>query len=278
MPDNQTGLAGVPETMLWTLHNRARESMRTDAWIKDEHAVRIYCSLPYDYERSFGKPDGSHAIRSLVFDEAVQAWLTSQPGGTVVELASGLETQFQRIDNGQVKWYCVDLPEAISVRERFLPPSDRCQHIAKSALDLSWMDDIETKGPIFVSMQGLLMYFEEQDVKSLLSAILTRFPGSTLMFDVIPRWLSKKTLKGAKKTPHYQVPRMPWGINRDEIEPQLRAWGLPLASCREEPYRKFRVFPWRMAPWFAKLPWLGVRLPAIARLEGKPCSTEPSTT
>ncbi|MFV0601691.1 MAG: class I SAM-dependent methyltransferase [Brachymonas sp.] len=263
-------LTGIPETMLWTLHNRASEAQRSDAWLKDDHAIRIYRSIQYDYQRSFGKPDGSHAIRSLVFDEAVHAWLSRHPGGTVVELACGLETQFQRIDDGQVQWYCVDLPDAIAVRERFLPPFERCRHIPKSALDLSWMDDVGTTGPIFVSMQGLLMYFEEEYVKTLLSAILARFPGSTLMFDVIPRWFSRKTLKGFRKTPHYQTPCMPWGINRDKIQRQLRDWGLPLATCTEEPYRKFRVFPWGMTPWFAKLPWLGTRLPAIVRIEGTP--------
>jgi len=263
-------LNGVPETMLWTLHNRASEASRPDAWLKDEHAVRIYRTIDYDYERSFGKPDSSHAIRSLVFDEAVSAWLSRHPEGPVVELACGLETQFQRIDNERVQWVCVDLPEAIAVRERFLPASARCRHVPKSALDLSWMDDIDASGPVFVSMQGLLMYFEEKDVKSLLNAILARFPCSTLMFDVIPRWFSDKTLNGFKKTPYYQVPCMPWGINRDEIERQLRDWGLPLSSYYEEPYRKFRTFPWGMAPWLAKLPWLGRHLPAIVRVEGIP--------
>lgn len=278
MPDQPVGLDGVPETMLWTLHNRASEAMRPDAWLKDKYAVHIYRTIPYNYERSFGKPDGSHAIRSVMFDEAVQAWLAAHPDGTVVELACGLETQFQRIDNGHVNWICVDLPDAIAVRKRFLPASERCRYISKSALDLSWMDDVGAAGPLFVSMQGLLMYFEAQEVKILLVAILARFPGSTLMFDVIPRWFSRKTLKGFRKTPHYQTPPMPWGINRDEIEPQLHAWGLPLASCQEEPYRKFRIFPWAMTPWLARLPWLGVHLPAIVRIEGKPHSTEPSTT
>ena len=268
MAESSAPLSGVPETMLWTLHNRASEALRPDAWLKDEHAVRIYRSIDYDYARSFGKPDGSHAIRSLVFDEAVSTWLFRYPEGSVVELACGLETQFQRVDNGRVQWVCVDLPEAIAVRERFLPASTRCRYVPKSALDVSWMDDVGASGPIFVSMQGLLMYFEEKDVKNLLTGILARFPGSTLMFDVIPRWFSAKTQNGFKKTPHYQVPRMPWGINRDEIERQLRAWGLPLRSCTEEPYRKFRTFPWGMAPWLAKLPWLGRHLPAIVRVEG----------
>lgn len=270
MSDQQPKLGGVPETMLWTLHNRATEAMRPDAWLKDEHAVRIYRAIDYDYQRSFGKADGSHAVRSLVFDEAVRAWLARHPNGTVVELACGLETQFQRIDNGEVKWVCVDLPDAIAVRERFLPPSPRCRHLAKSALDLSWMDDVDTTGPVFVSMQGLLMYFEEGDVKTLLAAIFARYTDCTVMFDTIPRWFSRKTLAGYMKTPHYKTPRMPWGINRDELKSRFRAWGLPLAAYYEEPYRKFRIFPWGMAPWLAKLPFLGPRLPAIVRLEGQP--------
>lgn len=261
-------LTGVPETMLWTLHNRASEAMRPDAWLRDEHAVRIYRALHYDYGRSFGKPDGSHAIRSVMFDEAVRAWLAKHPEGTVVELACGLETQFQRVDNGRVNWLCVDLPEAIAVRERFLPATVRCRHLAGSALDLSWMEAVGVGGPVFVSMQGLLMYFDEKDVRRLLAAMLERFPGCTLMFDTIPRWFSRKTMAGFHKTPHYQTPPMPWGVNRDEIAPLFKSWGLPAAAVSEEPYRKFRLFPWGLMPWMAKAPWLGQRIPTVVRLEG----------
>ncbi len=268
MNDPLPPLSGVPETMLWTLHNRASEAMRPDGWLKDEQAVRIYRAIDYDYHRSFGTPDGSHAIRSLVFDEALQAWMAKNPNGTIIELACGLETQFQRVDNGQISWYCVDLPAAIDMRERFLPPTPRCRHVRKSVLDLSWMDDIKADGPIFISMQGLLMYFEESDVKNLLTAMLARYPGCALMFDTIPRWFSRKTLAGFWKTPHYKAPPMPWGINRNEIEPLFRAWGLPVATYREEPYRKFRTFPWGLAPWLAKLPILGRQLPAIIFMEG----------
>jgi len=262
-------LSGVPETLLWTLHNRASESMRADAWIRDEHAVRIYRSLDFDYERTFGKPDGSHAIRSLMFDEAVVDWMRAHPAGRVVELACGLETQFQRVDNGQVRWICVDLPEAIEIRERFLPPSPRCQYIAKSVLDLTWIDDLPGDGPVFVSIQGLLMYFDEAEVRRLLQALLGRLQGCTLMFDTIPRWFSRKTLAGFWKTPHYKTPAMPWGVNRDELAPLFKTWGLSIASLTDEPYRRFRVFPWGMAPWMARLPWLRTRLPTIVRIEGK---------
>ncbi len=46
-------LTGVPETMLWTLHNRAYEAMHPQAIIDDPKCIEIYQSLDYDYEKSF---------------------------------------------------------------------------------------------------------------------------------------------------------------------------------------------------------------------------------
>ncbi|WP_200348746.1 class I SAM-dependent methyltransferase [Halochromatium glycolicum] len=80
--------------------------------------------------------------------------MAAHPGGTVVELGCGLETQFQRIDDGRVHWLCVDVPQAIAVRERFLPPSERCRHLAMSALDPAWTDHLPASAPLFVTAQG----------------------------------------------------------------------------------------------------------------------------
>lgn len=233
-------LGGVPETMLWTLHNRANEAKRADTLLHDPDAVRIYESIDYDYVRSFGKPDTSHPMRSRVFDDAVRPWLSTHPGGTVVELAAGLETQFQRCDDGEVHWVCVDVPEAIDVRARFLPETPRCRYVRKSALDRSWFDAVDASRGVFVTAQGLFMYFEESEVRSLIAAMAERFPGIEIMFDAIPRWFSKKTMKGYGKTAHYQAPPMPWGVNRDEIAPLLRRWSPRIESVTEVPYGTMR--------------------------------------
>ncbi|MFX0573523.1 class I SAM-dependent methyltransferase [Nocardia nepalensis] len=216
-------LTGVPETMLWTLHNRASESKRPGGIISDPACERIYDAIDYDYERSFGRPDGVHAMRSKLFDGAVRPWLADHPSATVVELGAGLETQFQRCDNGSVRWLCVDVPESIEIRERFLPATDRCRHLGVSALDSAWLDEV-ADGPVFVTAQGLFMYFEEQQVHELVTAIFDRFDQVTLMFDAIPPYFARKTLAGHRKNAHYTVPPMPWGIKRDDIEPLLRRW------------------------------------------------------
>jgi len=267
--DGAVRLSGVPETLLWTLHNRAQEAMRPDALLRDPDAIRLYRAIDYDYTRSFGKPDGSHALRSLMFDTALKPWLAAHPGGTVVELACGLETQFQRCDDGKVRWLCVDVAETIAVRQRLLPATGRCRYLACSALDLAWLDDVDGAGGVFITAQGLLMYFEEAQVRELLQAIAARLPGAELMFDTIPPWFSRKTLAGFDNTPHYRAPPMPWGISQRHIIPTLRRW-LPRADGIEiVPYGFFRGFAGRLLPLFSRTPGLRNLLPGVVRLRLK---------
>jgi O-methyltransferase involved in polyketide biosynthesis len=220
----EANLTGVPETMLWTLHNRVSEARKPRGLIRDADAIKIYESIKYDYSRSFGPANAPHAVRSFRFDQQVKEWIQRHPSGQVVELAAGLETQFLRVDNGGVKWTCVDVAEAIEVRERFIPSRDRLTNLACDARDKTWMESFEPTEPLFVSAQGLFMSFEEKEVGALVSHLFERFDDVTLIFDFIPRWLSRKTLKGFNITPHYQTPPMPWGISCDEVKPRLRQW------------------------------------------------------
>jgi O-methyltransferase involved in polyketide biosynthesis len=264
-------LSGIPLTMLWTLHNRAGESLRADAVLRDPECVRIYESIDFDYEAAFGTPDGTHAVRSLRFDEALRPWLAAHPGGSVVELAAGLETQFQRCDDGKVRWLCVDVPEAIEIRERYLPATDRCRHLPVSALDLSWLDHVEDpRRGVFVSAQGLFMYFEPDDVRRLCVAIVDRFPGVELMFDTIPPWFSDKTMKGYRRTPAYTAPPMPWGVERSRIEGLLRQWSPKFADIRVSSYGPSHGVLAVLAPIFDRLPVLRDIPPSIvwARAQG----------
>ncbi len=259
-------LDGIPLTMLWTLHNRAGESTRPDAILRDPDCERIYDAIAFDYERAFGKPDGTHAVRSKKFDVVLRPWLAAHPGGTVVELAAGLETQFQRCDDGRVRWLCVDVPDAIAVRERFLPPSERCRHLSVSALDTAWLDEVDPSRGVFVTAQGLFMYFEPEQVRRLCSAILDRFPGVELMFDTIPPWFSRKTVRGFHKTPHYQAPPMPWGVRRSDIAALVRSWSPKVVEVTVSSYGPSHGPLPATLPLFERLPVLRDIPPAIAHV------------
>jgi O-methyltransferase involved in polyketide biosynthesis len=236
-------LSGVSETMLWSLHNRASETRRHDAVLHDPESVRIHESIDYDFDAQFGDPCGSLAARAAAIDEVLRRWLERYPDGCIVSLGEGLETQAGRVDNGRMRWCSVDLPAAIRLRERFLGPNPRFQHISASVADPAWMDAIDASAGVCIVAQGLLMYLEPDVVRSLFLRLAHCFPGAEMVFDTIPRWFSDLTLAGLNQTPRYRLPAMPWGVNRDEIEPTLRAWRPDVAAVRFLDYRAPRGLP-----------------------------------
>lgn len=266
-------LEGGPETVLWCLHDRASEALRSDGMIRDPEAIRIYQSIDFDYQRVFGVANGGFAMRSLAYDSVVRAWMARHPGGTVVELGCGLETSFWRVDDGVVSWICVDVPEVLAIREKILSLNSRCKnvatkHVGKATLDLSWMDEVDPKKGVFITAQGLLMYFEEPLVRTLITAIFERFPGVELAFDTVPRWTSKKSVKdnGVQLTPNYRLPPLPWGVNRDEIGPLLRSWTPKVGAVEVVLYGAFRGARGRLWPLLARIPVLRNAIPTMVRV------------
>lgn len=263
-------LADVPETMLWTLHNRAHESLREDSGYTDPEAVRIYQSIDYDFERSFGKAEPSHAVRSTMMDAVVRQFVTLHPGACVVNLGEGLETQRYRLAELDAHWFSVDLAEAMAVRERFIQPDQRHQHLVTSATDMSWCDAIPAHAPVVITAQGLLMYFPEEQVQALLQQLTLRFPGAWVVFDTIPEWLSRKTCspEGCFKTPHYRTPPMPWGISPQHLEALLRRWLPTLERIQISPYKRFPRGPMRwLLPLMNAVPFLRHHTPVMVTLE-----------
>jgi O-methyltransferase involved in polyketide biosynthesis len=211
--------------------------------LHDPDSVRIQNAIDYDFDANFGDPCGSLAARAAAIDDVLRGWLERHPDGCIVSLGEGLETQAGRVDNGRMRWCSVDLPAAISLRERFLAPTDRFQHIAASVADPAWMDAVDPSSGVCIVAQGLLMYLDPDCVSRLLSSIGRRFPSAEIVFDTVPRWFSALTLAGLNQTPHYRLPAMPWGVDRDEIEPALRAWRPNVAAVRFLDYRAPRGLP-----------------------------------
>jgi O-methyltransferase involved in polyketide biosynthesis len=123
-------------------------------------------------------------IRTMILDWWVRQFLAEHPDGTVVELGTGLNTRFERTDNGSVHWIDLDLPDTIELRRRFFADTDRRRMLAASLLDEDWLPEVEAlPGPYFFVSDGVLTYLREEDVTAVLARIAARFPGSRLAFD-----------------------------------------------------------------------------------------------
>jgi O-methyltransferase involved in polyketide biosynthesis len=278
------GIDGVSETMLWSLYNRASEARRADSILADPESVCIQAAIDYDFASHFGDPQGLLAARAAEIDRVLRSWIEQHPDGIVVSLGEGLETQARRVDNGRVRWLSVDLPDAIRLRERFLLPTDRFQHVAASALDPAWMDSVDPSSGVFIVAQGLLMYLAPEEVRGLLVMIAGRFPGAELVFDAIPRWFSYLTRLGVQQTASYRLPSMPWGIDCDEVEPTLRHWLPNVVAVAVLPYRSPRGLPHLFAGIADQIPVARHAVPSLVRITTAKAgqlvtpSTEPSMT
>ena len=263
--------------MLWSLHNRAAEALRDDAVLIDPHSVTIHAAMQYDFVRHFGEPGGSLAVRAAAIDRVLRLWLETHPDGLVVSLGEGLETQARRVDNGRMRWLSVDLPEAIRLRERFIPQTDRFRHVAVSALDPAWMEAVDDSKGLFIVAQGLLMYLDQPSVRGLLSGIAERFPGAELVFDVVPPWFSRLTVMGLRQTPHYRLPAMPWGIGRDNVAATLRRWHWRFDDCVFLEYGAPRGLPLLLTRLMHEIPSARHELPCLVHVTTKTDRTCPMT-
>lgn len=250
-------LAGVSETALLTLNGRAYQARHPNAILDDPMAIRVVDSIDFDFDK-FGRRKGQEmALRSLAFDRAARAYLTTHPKATVVALAEGLQTSFWRLDatlpDAQFRWLTVDFEPIIELRRRLLPESPRITTLAQSALDYSWMDTVETTHGVFITAEGLLMYLQPEESMGLIAACAARFPGAQMIFDLPPVMVKKFAPKGVRSSSRYRVPPMPFSLSAAELAdlvhtvPGIRAvHDLPMPQGRGFFFEK--VFPafWRL--------------------------------
>ena len=178
-------LGRVQETMLVPLYARAVETTRMRPILSDPKAVEMVESIDWDFQR-FGqrRRTAGCAMRCAMFDEYVKDFLSRHPGGTVVEIGAGLNTRYERLDNGTAHWFDLDLADVIEVRRRFFTDSDRRVMLAASILDSNWMDAVrQSPGPYYFVAETVFVYLTEQEVKAALSQIADNFKQASIVFD-----------------------------------------------------------------------------------------------
>jgi O-methyltransferase involved in polyketide biosynthesis len=185
-------LQGVSETLLMPLWSRAVESARPDPILADSKAKTIVETLDYDFERfsRLGVDPVGYCSRAAIIDRLVGDWLRENPSGGIVEIGVGLDTRFERLDNGQAIWYELDLPEVIALRRHFFAEESRRRLLAGSVFDSAWMKQVqaECSAPVLLVAEGVFYFFQEKELRELFGQLAEHFPGGTLIFDCQSPW------------------------------------------------------------------------------------------
>ncbi|MER7775878.1 class I SAM-dependent methyltransferase [Streptomyces sp. NPDC096191] len=179
-------LGTVQETLLIPLYARAVETRKEHALLRDPRAEEIVASIDYDFGRFDGLPSLAGALlRTLLFDRWVAEFLTAHPQATVVEIGTGLNTRYERVDNGRARWFELDLPDVIALRRRFFTDTPQRTMIASSVTGEAWAAEVtsDAGGPYLFLAEAVLPYLDEADVRQVVDLLADRFPGALLALD-----------------------------------------------------------------------------------------------
>jgi O-methyltransferase involved in polyketide biosynthesis len=127
-------------------------------------------------------------MRMRKVDSLVRDFLNHSHETVVVHIGCGLDTRFQRVaqEDDRVDWFDLDVPPVIELRRKLLSSEDGRNHmLAVSAFEEQWLAELEPYKPrpfLFVA-EGVLPYFEEDQVRSLFVRLRERFPGAELVTD-----------------------------------------------------------------------------------------------
>jgi len=207
--DIKFDLGKVQETLMLPLWARAREAEKDHPVVCDTYAKNITERIDYDFsqieESHMADHQGVWAIRAYNFDNIVKAFLANNNRAVVINFGAGLETMFQRVDEGSVLWVNIDLPDVVALRQKLIPDSEREMTIAKSIFDFTWTDDISrlTKDRSILFMAaGVLCYFKAREIEILFRKLAETFPSSHVVFDSmswLPAWGSNREIKKSMK-------------------------------------------------------------------------------
>jgi len=250
-------LSGVAKTLLLPLYNRAMESKRPDAMIKDEKAVELVTQMRLDFSsvRQIPMTELLKVMRIMLtreMDRYARDFLSRHPEAVVVHIGCGLDSRFERVDNGRVEWFDLDLPEVIDLRRRFIGDEHERYHLlAGSVLEDAWLEAVKvySQRPFLFLAETVFVYFIEAQVKSLVLTLRDRFPGAELVLDgwrPFEIWVGNRYLSPSKF-----AGLMQWGLwSGREIE----GWGDGIHLLDEwgffdRPEPRLNSYRW-MAPLF----------------------------
>jgi len=225
-------LGNVQKTLFLPLWGRAVESMKKHPLLVDKTALAIMQEVDYDFSSIANNISEMSQIawitRSICVDEVIRAFIEKYPQATIVNIGCGLDTTFDRVDNGTLIWYDLDLPDVISLRKKFIKETDRRRFISASFLERDWLSTIEVNAQVLFVAAGVLYYFEEHEVREFLIRLADLFPGSELLMDVSSPF-------GVKVANRMVITRI--GLD----EKSFLKWGLKSTLTLSDWDKRFRV-------------------------------------
>ncbi len=233
-------LGNIEVTLLLPLWGRAVESTKKNPLLTDKTAANIIGKINYDFT-TISK--NIHPVtrfewiaRSIHIDKTIREFTRRHPKATIVNVGCGLDTTFERVDNGKLNWYDLDLPNVIELRRKFIPESGRRKFIPCSFLDDRWIRDLHIEDNILFAAAGVLYYFEEFRLKEIFNKIAGTFPGCEFIFDAAsPFGVTVSNKKVIESSGLDEKSYLKWGL---QSSVEMTKWNDKIEVVKEYPMFK----------------------------------------
>lgn len=232
----------ISETLLIPLYMRAKESSRGNgAIIHDPVAEKLVAKIKYDYSKfdTAKMSETGCAIRCWFLDKKVREFAQTHINPVIVNVGCGLDARYQRTAKGDknLAFYSLDLPDTIELRKRFITEAGMEKYISASMFETTWMDEIKSAHPdgsfLFI-IEGVVMYFDESQLKPFFVNLCNRFADAEIWFDTMG------TIGVKKQNKHDSIKKVEasfkWGVDDGHT---LETWHPKLQLIKQVSPGKF---------------------------------------
>ncbi len=135
------------------------------------------------------------SVGQWIFCRQIRKYLEERPEAVIVDAGCGLDTLFPLVDNGRCRWVNLDLPDALELREQFLPCGERERNLPANVLRTEWTEQIreEAERGFYLVASNVMGLITQEHVKELFMTLEKQFPGGGLFFDC-------KTSRGSRRS------------------------------------------------------------------------------
>lgn len=131
------------------------------------------------------------AMRARVFDDWTDRTIQQCPESLVLHIGCGLDDRHDRVRGNYAQWIDVDLPEVISVRQRYFQESSVYHMIGMDAAKPDGIKGFPPANCVIVILEGISMYLQNSELKRLLETLQEKYPEVHILMDVYTEFAAK---------------------------------------------------------------------------------------
>lgn len=195
----------VIKTLFIPLNARINISRKFPEYFYDGKALELDSNISQELKKgSFEYSNMASVARYYNLDKMVRIFLDNNKIGNVIFIGAGLETAYHRLNENyqdkKIKYYQIDLPEAIEARRSLLGEGKNEILIAGDMFQIVWQKHLDVSIPTLIVVSGVFQYFKEEKVLEFVNGLKNNFIEGELIFDATnekglkyANWFVKRT-------------------------------------------------------------------------------------